>query len=224
MTRTEPVRFNLRMQAGTQVGMFLALLCTSVVTIAGAGICIEGLQAGKYGQAIFGLCLAGMLGAVALGGALALKLKDNAGYLEVGPDGIVVDTYISIGRVPWANLHEIAIVTVNTTDTVGICVKDIATYIASRKNLTGVMISELGQYNALMRVLYTGSSKAFAPILKPFTIIGYILGKQYVPKSGDEADLMASNKDWYGYHILIPTYWFSDAREVVTCIDRHRKG
>jgi hypothetical protein len=105
----------------------------------------------------------------------------------------------------------------------GISLRDIDVYIASRKNIQATKSAQLEQHNAMMRAMYSGAATVFAPVFKPMTMFNHILGKQYFDTSGEEPKLMESNKSWNGHHILIPTYWFSDAKQVIAAVGRYRK-
>jgi hypothetical protein len=224
MTREQSVRFDLRMRGGTQGLLGFSVIVAGVMALVFIKWSVGYLTASSYGTAFVLVCFALMFGALAANGVLSLTLKDDAGYLEVREDGIVLDTFMSIGQIPWANFAGIDVITVNNGNNVlGISLKDPAAYLASRQSMQGTKSKQLEQHKATMRALYAGATTALAPLTKPLAMINQILGKRYFDTSGEEAHLMESNKSQNGHHILIPAYWFADASVVVASVGRWRR-
>lgn len=221
MTREPNEHFNLRMREPWRLWLGLALMALFTLVFIKMGL--ESFNKGNNGTAFLLACFAFMFGSLAANFLLTLTSKDDAGHLEVGRDGIILDTFFSIGKIPWVNFEGIGIVNVNNQDMLGISLRDPAAYLASRKGMTATKSKQLEQHRVTMRAFYVGATTAFAPLLKPFAFINKIIGKQYFDVSGEEADLMESSKHQNGHHILIAAFWFADVRQVVASVGRWRR-
>ena len=203
--------------SGAAKAVYIPTVAVSVVfSIIFIGILLVALSeesAKDIGIAAAGLAFFGV------GAILIVRLMiTSAGHLELRPDGLLVDTYISSGFIPWQHLKEIASARAMGVRYLGIEIEDVDAYLASatRKDVTRSRDRLRARaYMALMLQMF------------PDTILNIILGflgYTNFPKSPTERDILQWNAENFGYHILIQSFWFSNLDQTVTLISSERSA
>jgi hypothetical protein len=167
------------------------------------------------------------LGAFALavlffgGGAiliLRLMLK-KAGFLELQPDGLLIDTYLTTGFVSWDGIAAVGPVRTWGVKCLGIAVADVDLFIASRGKLLALTQSRNRAFTQLfLRFMMV------VPSTKIANVVLYLLGYTKIPESPSEADLFKWNKENFGYHILIPQFWIANIDQAIGILSVHQDG
>ncbi|HOJ62081.1 MAG TPA: STM3941 family protein [bacterium] len=156
---------------------------------------------------------------------LSLMIK-KAGYLDIREDGILIDSYLTIGFIPWNNLAAVSKVKALGAGYLGFKLKNVENYLQSKENLPGVNRARArSQAQSLLRVMMMVNH--FVP-QKVLDLLFLLLGMSGMPKSSEENDLMAWYDKNYGHHLLIQAFWFSNLDELIRIIhqfqDRIKPG
>lgn len=206
----EPFKVALRMSAAAKLLYVPVILGCLLFAAEATNLLISGfdrLSAELLGELALGLAFFG-------GGAvlIAILMVRSAGYLDVSGKGLLIDSYISGGLLPWDNLAAVGIARGLGVRYLGIAVADVDAYIASR--------GQVGLLRARDRAVTQGFVKfmlAVAP-LKAVNIILALFGYSEFPEKPTEGDTLKWNKQNFGYHILIQAFWVPRLEETVARI------
>ncbi len=168
--------------------------------LAGFGILFTAKDVRDLGQAALTIIFFGG------GGLMILRiLSRRPGRIEVGPEGLFIQCYFTVGMADWGNLAQVAAVKVLGVPYLGIKLENAEKYLASRKLLqdqNSIRDVELVSFAA--RVLFT---MAKIPLLKQtMGLIFSVLGFSALPETLREIDLMEYNAKNFGYHIIFPVF------------------
>jgi len=161
-----------------------------------------------------------LIGIVFFGGGaifIARLMRKDAGYIEIRDDGVLLDTYITIGFIPWSNLIMIGSVRAFGVKYLGISLNDISSYINSRRKLSAATrVGDLSLAQGFLRFMLRAVPR------KALDILLALFGYTEFPSSPSEADILQWNKENYGYHILIQAFWLRNVEKTVAELSRYQ--
>lgn len=162
------------------------------------------------------------LGVVFFGGGAVLIFRimiRKAGFLELREDGLLLDTYLTAGFLPWDQITAVGVIRAMGVKYLGIAVKDVDTFTASRaKQPRFTRSRDRALTQAFTRLMMA------TPATKLVNVPLYILGYTKIPDSPSESDLLKWNKDNFGHHILIHRFWFPNINEAIEIISAHNSS
>ncbi len=143
-------------------------------------------------------------------------IRKDAGHIEINEKGLFLDTYITIGFIPWPNLVNAGSVKAIGARYLGIQLKDLASYIKSKEQLPEKTRGrDLSQAQQIMRVMFLVNKIVPG---KVFDLVFTLFGLSGMPKSSEEKDLMEWNRKNYEYHLLIHAFWFENLDRIIQTI------
>jgi len=149
------------------------------------------------------------------GGALLIlrQMMKSAGYLEIRDNGLLVDTYISGGFIPWENLTAVGAVRSTGVRYLGLAMANVESYLASRSQtpvLNRTFDRALAQ--GFLRLMLT-----VAPMKVVNTVL-YMLGFSKLPEFPTEDDILRWNRENFGYQVLIQGFWVPNFDQTIAAI------
>jgi peroxiredoxin family protein len=146
-------------------------------------------------------------------------LTRTSGCITIAPDGLILDTYFTVGFIRWSNLIQINSISLMGIKHLGIAINDVDAYIVSKKHISGLMkTKEQASIQGFIGIIST-----FVPI-KACNVILSIFGYTKFPESLSEANILRWNKENYGYHILIGNFLIPNLNEVIAKISVHQSA
>ena len=209
------------------VALALSMTATSIVA---CGVVLDSGNLTDSLAALFGvlfsvLCLVGGI----------RRLTRPQGMIDIRPEGVsflcyslgpysgIFGGYTAAGFAEWSNLSTTGLVKAQGRQCLGICFRDPDAFAASKAKLKEserLYVDRFGQQS--MRIL-----RALGP---SFPVVGQflelcmtLLGFTGLPKSAEEKDIWAWNKENYGWNLLIPDVIIPNGPESVRLVlEQHR--
>lgn len=158
------------------------------------------------------------------GGLVLLKVMlRNSGIVELRDEGVLLDSYLTTGFVPWENFQSAQSVRAFGVKYLGISLGDPAAYIASRKEVAGLKHDRdralAGGFVRVMMALL----QVLPPARTGCNLLLTVLGYAPLPKAADEASLMEWTHGSYGSHLLIHKMWVPEFEALIDDMNQHAR-
>jgi hypothetical protein len=202
----------LQMSPGMKALYGVCAVLGLLFALASAGALAEAPDGGEKLVFLIGIAFFG-------GGSLYVLwlLRKQAGRIEIGPQGLLLDTQMATGFVPWGRLAKVGATRIFGVRHLGLQLADVGAFIQSRHGLTGLtMASERALARGFMGGLLAAKKLALADV---FTAL---LGLPKLPESADEASLLEYNAKAWDYHVLVPALWIRDPDAAARAIEGRR--
>lgn len=160
-----------------------------------------------------------LVGVIFFGGGSILVLRlmiRHAGTIEISDEGLAIDTYLTVGRIPWTNFVAVNSFRAMGAKYVGIQIRDIDEYIQSKQSIQNPKRSgdEILTQGFLRFMI---AMKIIIPE-KLMDVVFSLFGLSGMPKSTQAKDLLLWNYENYGRHLLIQALWFRDIPGLIKTI------
>ncbi len=157
----------------------------------------------------------------AFAGYLTLRLVlRNSGQMVFRDDGLLVDSHISTGFIPWQDLQEPQRVRIWGLDYLGLSVRDPEAYIRSRQQLTGLKNESDRQWSqGLIRLAHV--IIGFVPASKKAVDAALSLcGWPQLPATLNESAMMDWQQQNFGAQIIIQRFFVPDFDQIQSKLTR----
>jgi hypothetical protein len=146
-------------------------------------------------------------------------LRKKAGRLVLEERGLLVDSHLACGFVPWSALEKAGVVRALGVRYLGLRVRDMEAFARSRHERED--LTRTGE-RRVARGFSSGMLAAVGKLFSPFETLLSVLGLPKPPASGDDAEVAAFNFKAWGYHILLPALLIADAEGVARLLESRR--
>ena len=145
------------------------------------------------------------------GGIVMLKVMlRNSGVIELQKDGLLLDSYLTTGFIPWDKFESAQSVRAFGVAYLGLSTSDPEAYVRSRKELTGLKHEGdrvlAGGFMRIMMALL----QILPPAKTACNVLLSVLGYAPLPKTFNEVGFMNWNQGSYGSQLLIHKMWLPD--------------
>ncbi len=150
-----------------------------------------------------------LVGVVFFGGGSIFMIRliyRKVGTIEIDDQGILIDTYMSVGRIPWTNFIKADSLRAIGAKYVGFQIRDLDAYLKSKETVAqSLFVKDKNYAQKFLRFMF-GMKRIIPEGILDFALS--IFGLTGMPKSAKEEDVLQWNFENFEYQILIQGLWF----------------
>lgn len=141
--------------------------------------------------------------------------RRGMGELRIDSTGIIVDTDTYLGRVTWENFERAGVFKKFRQPYLGIAVQDGLNFLNTKNGLAG-------HHSLDMKLIKYGNLAANLYPPKGMELAYRLLGCTPYPTSGVEEDILAWNRENFGYDLRLAIIGVANAKDLPARIEKHR--